>query len=242
MKLLLLLSALFSLSCLHAQEGEWKEPSKESSDYHEYRLGITVPPYGLAKVKGLIASIPPSDDDNKKLNRQAYNTMSFREQFTYHMIHAEAYSQNCDIMPPVQEEHKKIFGQLPDAFGDYSWSREQGRFMERNRDSVIALIKESVQRSSRMGINYKRTLVDINAREMIPFLVSIYNKDKKDHDILTVLMLLMKNNKYEPFLNSLSYRKLYGENGNYQSYIDLNKANEELIIKRATDFYQTLKK
>ena len=78
---------------------------------------------------------------------------------------------------------------------------------------------------------------------MIPFLISTYNVNKKDHDILTVLMLLMLNNEYKEFMNSLSYKKLYGDKaGSYNAFLNFNVPNEELIIKRATDFYNGLPK
>ncbi len=47
--------------------------------------------------------------------------------------------------------------------------------------------------------------------EMIPFPISTYNTDRKDHDILTLLMLLMQQNKYPVFVASASYAKLYGD-------------------------------
>ncbi len=52
----------------------------------------------------------------------------------------------------------------------------------------------------------------------------------------------MKDNEYEPFLLSGSYKKLYAEDTSYQNYLNYSKANEELIIKRATDFYNADKK
>jgi hypothetical protein len=220
-----------------AQEEEvWKDPSAESQAYHEYRLKETTPPYGLTKVKLMISKIQSPDDENFKLNNKDYLALSLREKFTYHMIHPESFSQNCDAMPPIQDEQKKIFGQLPDVFGDGSWSERQTNFLKSNRDSVIAFIKESTTRSKRIGANYKLAIVEMNAKEMIPFLIKTYNADKKDHDILTVLMLLMKNNEYKPFMTSLSYKKLYGDEANYQTWLDFNKANEELILKRASDF------
>jgi len=141
------------------------------------------------------------------------------------------------VMPPILEEHKKIFGYLPDAFDEYSWSERQANFMTSNKDSVIALIKESANRSRRLGVNYKMAIVEMNAKEMIPFLISFYKTDKKDHDILTVLMLLMKKSEYKPFMASASFKKLYSEEASYQAYLDFNKANEDLILKRAMDFY-----
>ncbi|MCW3467858.1 hypothetical protein [Chitinophaga nivalis] len=239
MKYLLLLAALLPASVLFAQEeGEmWKPASKESEAYHEYRLKETMPPYGLAKIKAMIAKVPFEEGELHKLSNKDYMALTLREKFTYHMIHGENFSQNCDPSPPIQDEQKKIFGVLPDIFYEYSWSERQTNFLQSNRDSVMALIKESVNRSKRMGSNYKKAILAINGKEMIPFLIATYNIDKKDHDILTLLMLLMKTNEYAPFMSSPSFRKLYGQDFNYKAYLDFNTANEELILKRASDFY-----
>ena len=84
---------------------------------------------------------------------------------------------------------------------------------------------------------------------MIPLLRTIYQEaTKKDHDILTIFMLLMHDNKYPPFMGSVSNRKLYGPTDPsapsadpyYGSFLDFNTANEALIIQRATDFYNGL--
>lgn len=239
MKRYLLFALFLGPFALNAQEeGAWKEPSKESQAYHEYRTKTTVPPYGLAKVKSLIAKINQGDDENLSLNSKAYLALPLREKFTYNMIHAESYSQNCDAMPPIEDEHLKVFGYLPDAFDEYSWSDRQTDFLTANRDSVFALIKESVNRSKRIGVNYKLAIVSLNGKEMIPFLINMYKQDNKDHDILTVLLLLMEKSKYQPFINSATYTKLYSSTSNYQAFIQYNKANEELILKRATDFYK----
>ena len=228
---------LGSFSLLSQEDGVWKEASKESQAYHHYRLKLTVPAYGLQKIKKQIALIKSDEEDNKKLNTKFCQSLPLREQFTYHMIHAESYSQNCDAMPPVQDEQKKIFARLPDAFGEYSWSDDQIKFFSSHRDSVISLMRESIARTNRVGLNFKIAIAAINAKEMIPLLISTYMITKKDHDILTVLMLLMKEKKYDPFLGSASFKKLYGNEDNYQSYLSFNTANETLIIKRATDFY-----
>lgn len=235
---LFLIAALLSPLFSNAQEDEWKEASPESQAYHQYRIKTTTPPYALEKIKGMIAKLKATgDDETLKPDNKTYMALSFREKFTYHMIHAETYSQNCDAMPPIQDEQKKLFGYLPDAFDEYSWSERQSNFLKSNRDSVMALIKESVIRSKRIGVNYKLAIVEINAKEMIPFLIKTYKTDSKDHDILTVLMLLMKNNEYKPFMASASFKKLYGEEASYQAYLDFNKANEELVLKRANDFF-----
>ena len=79
--------------------------------------------------------------------------------------------------------------------------------------------------------------MSLYAKEMIPLLIKTYNINKKDHDILTVLMLLMKESEYPEFVNSSSFKKLYAdETSSYQAFLSFNSENEELIIKRASDF------
>jgi hypothetical protein len=241
------LSSLFLLMCtwfVSAQDQQWVEPGKESQEYSNFRSKVSVPPYGLAKVKALIAKIAPADSEEKDqtISQKDYNALSLREKFTYHMIYGESYAQNCDAMPPLPDAQKKIFAQFPSPFGENYWSVRQRNFLHDNKDSVIALIKESANRSNRIGCNYKEAIVEMNAVEMIPFLEAFYLRDKKDRDILTIFMQLMKNNKYEPFLNSVSNKKLYGEDADFNAWINYNSANEALILERVNDFYKNFKK
>ncbi|MCD0490100.1 hypothetical protein LPB86_17805 [Pedobacter sp. MC2016-14] len=210
--------------------------SKEESAYKQYRFKISTPPYGLAKVKSLVEKIP-NDSESIKLGVKTYQSLSLREKFTYTMIHAEDYAQNCDIIEPMPQEHTKIFAYLDEPFPEYTWSERQRLFLNSNRDSVMSLIKESVTRSKRMGLNYKVALYTINAKEMIPFIISNFQNDRKDMGLLTLLFLIMKDNEYQPFLASESYRKLYGDTASHRTYIQYNKANEDLIISRAMNFY-----
>jgi hypothetical protein len=233
---------LFSLVS-HAQgDNVWRPASKESEAYHQYRTRPTIPPYSLSKIKELIKDLNPDEEDTEALKNEVFNSLSLREKFTYVMIHGESYSQNCDPSIPIQDEHKKIFANLPEIFNEYSWSDRQAGWLKKNRDSVIALMKESITRSKRVGVNFKHAIVEVNAVEMIPFLIDSYRIIKKDFDILTVLMQLMKENEYEAFIASGSHRKLYSEESSYDAYLNFSKGNEDLIIKRATDFYNENRK
>lgn len=233
-----------SLPALAQDPEEYKEASKESQAYHKYRIFNAQPPYGLKKIKMLTEKLPLDEEyQTEKLSDKAYQQLTFREKFTYHMIHGEVFSQICDVMPPIQDEQKKIMGYLPETFDEYHWSDRQLKFMVANRDSVLALIRVGVAADKRIGLNYKQAIVELNATEMIPFLIKTYNVQKKDHDILTVLMLLMEKNKYPVFYASISHTKLYSKERDYyhESFLVYNKANEDLIIKRATDFYNGLR-
>ncbi|HLG38982.1 MAG TPA: hypothetical protein VI461_04900 [Chitinophagaceae bacterium] len=237
---------LFSIS-VFSQRTPRKDDNNESNQseaYHEQRVKLSVPPYGLAKVSDFIKKLKSDDEGNEVLNQAAYESLSLREKFTYHMIHAESYSQNCDAMPPIQNEHKKIFPYIAEAFNEAEWSERQTKFLSANRDSVMAIVRESILRSKRAGVNYKHLIMEINATELIPDLIAVYRASTKtkDLDILSLMMQLMKENEYEPFLMSPSYKKLYAEDADYRAYLNYNKANEDLIIKRAMDFYNANKK
>jgi len=209
---------------------------------------MTVPPYGLEKVQALIGKITSVEDTNsdgrtEALDEKTYALLSFREKFTYHMINQEAYSQNCDILPERTDEVHRIYGHLPDIFGEYEWSDRQLDFFKTNRDSVETLMKLLIVETNGVGDNFKEAIVEMNGKEMIPSLIDSYNKERKDHYILTVLMLLMKQNEYPEFMGSTSFKKLYDRpSDEYSAYLTYNKANEDLIIQRATNFYNGLSK
>lgn len=208
---------------------------------------VTVPPYGLDTVKALIRKIKFEEDSmdqgmgTEPLDSKLYMALSFNEKFTYHMIHPESYSQNCSILPERTDEAHRIYGHLPDIFGEYDWSERQLKFFTGNRDAVEQLMKPLIQINNKVGGNFREAIVRMNAIELIPYLIEFYNREKKDHYILTILMLLMKENKYTEFTNSTSYSKLYGkEDGEYSAYLVYNKANEVLILQRASNFYNGL--
>ena len=218
------------------------------NDYVKYGK-IVVPPYGLEKIKDLLTAHvktteDPDEGDNylEELDSTIYAGLSFDEQFTYNMIHPENYAQMCDGLPERKDEDHRIYGQLPNPFVEYSWSGRQSQFFTDHRDSVEALMKANIDSTGQIGSNFAEAIVDMNGTDMIPYLIDTYQKQqKKDHYLLTVLMLLMEKNKYPEFMTSTSCQKLYKKDTDtYSLYLVYNQANEDLIIQRATRFYNGL--
>lgn len=227
-----------------AQKSEkYQSPGKESKAYQLYRDEITTPEFGLKKVQQMIRDSLPKETFRNALDEKKYQSLSLREKFTYNMIHPESYTQICNAMLMVADAQKKIFAELPLVLIGYNFSKRQVDFFRANRDSVIGLMSSSVLKTKRIGLNYKRVIAYIDAKPMIPLLIKTYRIEKKDHDILTLLMLLMKDNKYAEFINSSLYKNLYAATeSSYRTYIDFNSANEESIIKMANSFYNELSK
>ena len=109
------------------------------------------------------------------------------------MLHGEVFDQNCSEMPWFVNEEKKVFA-YPPPFG-------YGRSSERAPDGVSEAEPPDGRepsaandpRAGHVGANLKNAIIEIKANELIPDLVTVYNRDRKDQDILSVLALLMKD-------------------------------------------------
>ncbi|HET6256612.1 MAG TPA: hypothetical protein VFE32_21235 [Puia sp.] len=208
--------------------------------------GITIPPFGLDKVMAAIRQMHETDTESDEgftiaLSDSVYNALTFKEKFTYNLIHGESYQQMCDPLPERPHEEARIYGQTVDYFGEFRWSDRQENFFKNNRDSVEQLMKAVIAQPAPVGMNLLDAIIVSNATGLIPNLIDAGRRDNSNHYILTTLMVLMKKNNYPEFTASTSYMKLYtGDADTYSRYLIYNKANEDLIIRRATNFYKTL--
>ena len=229
---LVLVTLLLSGGCF-AQFGE----------FYSYRRFVETPPYSSEKVQKLLAdSIPRFHYGHSgSLSAEIYAALSLRDKFAYNIATGESFAQNCSMDMDPGHAEKLLFAQLAPPFGEYRWSDRQYKFFQSNRDSVIALIKEYGIMADHLGVNFKHVIVNLDATSLIPFLIGNYRLHPKDHDILTVLMLLMTQNHYSPFLKSPVYETLYGtRESSYRRTIALTTADQDLIIRDANDFYHGL--
>lgn len=223
---------VFAFLTAFSQQGE---PSKEDEACFLYRRQISQPPYGLHEIRRhLIFHYGKSN----KLDTRFYQSLPLRKRFTYHMINGESFMQNCSIELPQKNDQHMLFAELPrSVFGEYGWNAAQYQFFMKNRDSVISLIRENMQATGRVGLNFKAVIIYVNAREITRPLLDLYQGAKvKDRDVLTVLILLMRDNKYGAFLSSSVYNQLYGPASGTSTCIAFTKDIERLIIANALKF------
>ena len=240
MKKILFLALVDTLTpCLFAQEDHSSAATKR---YRAFRHEASTPSYSTAKVKALIKTIKVDKDDGRTLSLKQFNALSTQEKFTFVMLHGEDFAQNCDEMPAIIDEEKKIFAYTPGAFDDEAtWSDKQLAFLKNNRTKVIELLRATIKAQQRVGVNLKQAIMEIKANELVPDLIATYNRDHKDHDILTTLMLLMKEDGYMPFFDSKIYEDLYGDDDNYQTFMMATPANQKAILGFAASFSKSLR-
>lgn len=243
-RLLALCLIAATASSLFAQEGMDGPPaSSESRKYNRFRHQGVEPTWGLAKIKAVVKGLKEDEDMNRRVSDRIFNSWSLEEKFTYTMIHGEDFSQNCDVMPEIQDEHKKVFAYFPGAFYDHAaWSERQRNFMQKNRTKVVDLINKTIVAKKRVGNNLKNAILELNAVETIPAMAAVYNRDKKDHDILTLMMLLMRESKYQPFLRSSAYKKLYGSEENWRSFAMATPALQKDVLGWGNALYRSKKR
>lgn len=234
-----LIACALALSVV-AQEQDDPKPSPASQRYNVYRHELTMPLYGVTKVKGLIKSIKRNDEENYPLSDQKFKSLTMKEKFAYTMLHGEDFAQNCDMMPQIMDEHKKIFAYFPNAFDhDLVWSERQRAYLDGNRSKVIGMLRETIGARRRVGVNLKQAILHLKANSLIPDVISVYKKDRKDRDILTLLALLMEEGKDQAFFTSSIRKKLYGSMASYQASIPVTRAAEDEIMARATAYYKS---
>lgn len=198
---------------------------------------ISMPPYGLNKIDSLLA-LPRSHDIFRKLTSSDYNLLTLKEKFTYSMLYPETYSQICSIITMRDSEDTMLFAFLTPSYSEFNLSERQNTFLEQHIDSVIALLKECIINDGHIGLNFKNTIVNINALKLIPLIITTYKFNRNDHDMLTMLMLLMKKNGYNKFTATTLYNTLYNSAAsNYKMRVTFDYVNEGLILQLATDFY-----
>lgn len=168
--------------------------------------------------------------------------MSDKDKFTYAMYHPEVYSQNCFATLLADASISRIKGQLGNysIYGELQFSKSQDSLLLSMRSEALQMIRECIADRLYISDRLKEGIVVINGFELIPSIIEKFNMQaEKDPYMLTTLMLLMKIDKYLPFVTSDFYEKLYTKDEWNQglTYITFSKDNQLKIIQMAQAFY-----
>jgi hypothetical protein len=234
----LLCAASIRAAQSHGSSGEISAPSMA---YANFRLLNTDPPFELTAVKSLIGKYRLDRLREQLPSTAEFNRLSVPTRFTYTMLVCEDYAQICSGMPIFQGEENFIFAYPPlmDMTGNV-WSHRQSAFLKANRHEVVNLIQQTIRIRRKAGLNLKSAIELIGAYELIPDLAKVFAADMRDHDVLTVIMRLMVDGHYGPFLQSKVYKTLYGGFGvNHKSFVFANESNKSTIVNLALGYYHS---
>lgn len=205
--------------------------------FQKLRERQTLPLTGVAKVRALVAKIKPGDEGDRALSAKAYNALSVSERFAYVALFPESFSQICDAMMPVPHPEKKLFSHIPSPFTEeYSWSERQMNFLVNQRPAVVKMLRETMKARGHCGANLKGMVWQINGKELIPDLAALYRVNRTDRDLLTLMMLMMNDAKYMPFMGSKLCEDLYGGDKYWGIAIDWKPQYEAEILGLALRF------
>ena len=145
--------------------------------------------------------------------------------------------------PPSPAEDQ-LYGFLDINNDGLMMSDRQLMCLKTIRNYVMNSIKVDAELKGYLPLNYKSVIIDLNAVEMIPWLVDFFKRKtkEKDGDILTIFFNLMVVNKYPPFMKSISYQWLFVRSDRRPNSIIFNSANAKLTIERAMGLYSLKQK
>ena len=145
--------------------------------------------------------------------------------------------------PPSPTEDQ-LYGFLDINNDGLMMSDRQLMCLKTIRNYVMNSIKVDAELKGYLPLNYKSVIIDLNAVEMIPWLVDFFKRKtkEKDGDILTIFFNLMVVNKYPPFMKSISYQWLFVRSDRRPNSIIFNSANAKLTIERAMGLYSLKQK
>ncbi|MCW3101812.1 MAG: hypothetical protein JWO09_252 [Bacteroidetes bacterium] len=190
---------------------------------------------------------PKEEWEAKKLSEADLASLDVMALVIYAHHFPEQYYQSCSRYSRAADESEKIHSILPRKGEGLTMSFRQWESLKKNRDSVMYIISHCFENEAGISDDYKQTIVNLAGYEAIPTLKKILERQPqklKDTYILTVLMLLMKNDQYAPFIATELYKALYNEeNKDFRKEMTValtNKRRDEILALAGA--YYELKK
>lgn len=173
-----------------------------------------------------------------KLPDSVFNTLTSKEKFVYAFKYPERFLQNCSGYFSEKLDAPFLHPSLPYQMDGLILSPRQNKSLEESRNAILPYFNEVIKISENIGNDYKRVIVNLKAFECLPALMHKYDTSRiKDNYILTIGLLLMKNDKYLDFLDSDIYKLVYPEEIHWVK-IDLTKEIRKTAIDLINKYYK----
>lgn len=247
MKTIILFFLVFLAVNITAEEFVNDTSRIESNDFYN---SIFFEPncFESSKIDSLV---PESDFLNPiKISESDFNSLNAIEHFIHSFYYPEWYVQSCSNFSKSNDSFLRISPFIKYYGGGLRMSERQRNALIKNRDSILLLIKECIERNGKVYDNFKSVIVSMRLIEIIPTLIETIKNQKriKDPYILSSLCQLMRYD-FDPFINSEIYKILYPKvpigilriRSESDDCIPFTKNNYDKIVDFANDYYKFLK-
>ncbi|MCB0429741.1 MAG: hypothetical protein H6585_07695 [Flavobacteriales bacterium] len=179
-------------------------------------------------------------DNNFMLTDADFQSLNAKDLLLYAMNHPEErVNMNMKISPP-DNWPTLTFAYIAPTMQGRRISKRQMDALEAKRDSVVQFLKNCMPYFPVLTKSYKELVISLHATECIPELLYKANRPYYyDTYVVTVIMNLMVDARYKPFIQSDVYKKLYGKELNYSSFIESDKKTIDFILQTAAAFYKS---
>ena len=172
-----------------------------------------------------------------EIDSQNYSNLSFLEKAIHAIYFPENCYYNCNYMAyKIKDTQKYIFNSISYQQTNF-WSKRQNTFISNFSDSINFILKKELYFKENNEIIYKfiykKKLVNL-----LPHLIQNYHLTNNTLN-LTLMLLFMKDAKFQPFISSKLYKKFYGNKNTYK--IEFTSKLETEILKQ-TQLFIKLKK
>lgn len=183
---------------------------------------------------------------NHNLSSSEYNVLSLNEKIEYSLFYPESYHQICSFLKPLSSDYQNfIHAYLLIELGERRRSEKQRKVLTLNRNLTVKVLSECLFTTNFLGRLEKSVIQELNAYECIPGLIEIFKKNK-DTELLTLCLLLMKNDKFEKLSESKIHVTLYADPAHFSigrpyEYYQKTPKNEEninIVLSLAKQYYE----
>lgn len=169
----------------------------------------------------------------KFLDQDQLGRLSVHDKILYVLDHEVQYTQSCSIgNPPYVDNSNILFGYL--TSGHSTGIRHH--IISQYREMTLRILLQYVDTSRGIPRDYLESIAQEGLWEMIPYIIQYYEQDSKPA-YLTALMILMKEQKYSPFLTSAIYADVYEQARPFRDGILVASERRGAIISLAREFF-----
>lgn len=214
--------------------------------YHRKNSDLTC--FESTKLSQLTADTDQSG--RAEISEADFKAVTAKEHFIHAFQFPETFHQACYAQFYPKNFSEMIMAYLDQPGDGYLMSQRQKEALLQHQDSVLLLMQQCIQQTGQVSDAFKQQIVSLKAYELIPTLISTFQKQTKIKDayILTTLCRLMENN-YAPFQATTIYQELYVGDSLTQNMsrfehpfaVPFTKANTDAILSLAADFFKSMK-